>query len=213
VYLLSVGLCALLGIVYLIKKPKNKNGTNTTIQDTIFILILSAIPIINICVIVFFYYTQYGLKDNPEKQKEVSNLINEFFNKKGAILQTKVEYLGGYPELVEPGEYNLKLFNTEMFLYNLNKQVIIPTSNIQKVTLIDQTQAINNPKLSSLLIFGVVGLGIGNKDVDEKYCITIDYKFNDKVITIFFRFNDKYKSKENASMLYTNLNYIVTRVS
>jgi hypothetical protein len=211
-YWVSVVVCILLSVIYIIKTPKNKNGTNTKIQDSVFIFIVSSIPVINILFIIFLYYSAFIIKDD-NKQNDMNMLISRFYNKKGEIYHTKVEYLGGYPELIETGKYDFKLFNNETYIYSLNKQVILNNTNIIRAELINQTQVVNNPKLSNLLLFGIVGLGINNKDIEEIYCVSIEYKYDNKNITILFRINEPYKSKEIAATLYTNINYVISKAS
>lgn len=149
--------------------------------------------------------TQYEDSRNPAFEKlGIKNNI---------IYSNNVEYLGGCPYITQNVKcYIDQLDNNNLVLYTWKyakklQYTLLEKEHIKSIQLIDKTQIINNPKLSSILLFGIAGLAINNKDKHENYYINIEYKNTNILLGCKTKADvTNLNLKEKATQIYSNLN-------
>ncbi|MGH4138295.1 hypothetical protein [Clostridium sp.] len=175
----------------------------------ILIFIFLVLPILIIIIGV-----SVKLRNTTPEELANSKAMADGLNSKNAMYEAKVEYYGGHPDLLEAGKYTFKLFDDKIFIggYTKDKPFEIPYCKIKGMEMVNKSQISNNPKLSSMLLFGIVGLGINNTDKVEEYFIILECEYKNKTVKTIFKIIDSYKditSKNTAVKIYSMLNGLI----
>lgn len=173
--------------------------------------------------LIIFSLIMITIGCNKFKETSTNNHRERVYNKLNIsnkhIYNCKVEYCGGHIDLEHNNYCYLDILdNNNILVYTIEtardlEYTILDYTKINNIQLLDKTQVTNNPKLSSVLLFGVVGLAINNKDKNENYYINIEYQYNEKhTINIILGCKTKdinEQVKDKSTQIYNKLNKVM----
>lgn len=105
------------------------------------------------------------------------------------------KYLGGFEDKEGGQSIDLMITNTSVNLNFLKSEDMrkINFSNINNIRILSEQSISNDPKLSSILLFGIAGFAMKDKSVKVQNYLVIDINDNNKEFSILIDVKNKEK--------------------